>query len=69
VRPAAPGAGRHVAGRHPLQGQPRRLDHPPAAVGAGAGRRGHRRRRVRISVGLEDPDDVVADLVQALDGL
>ena len=31
-----------------------------AGIGAGA---------VRISVGLEDPDDVVADLVQALDGL
>jgi cystathionine gamma-synthase/O-acetylhomoserine (thiol)-lyase len=31
-----------------------------AGIGAGA---------VRISVGLEDPDDIVADLVQALDGL
>jgi O-acetylhomoserine/O-acetylserine sulfhydrylase-like pyridoxal-dependent enzyme len=31
-----------------------------AGIGAGA---------VRISVGLEDPDDVVADLLQALDGL
>ena len=31
-----------------------------AGIGAGA---------VRISVGLEDPDDLVADLVQALDGL
>jgi O-acetylhomoserine/O-acetylserine sulfhydrylase-like pyridoxal-dependent enzyme len=31
-----------------------------AGIGAGA---------VRISVGLEDADDVVADLLQALDGL
>jgi glutamate synthase (NADPH/NADH) large chain len=62
-------AGRHVAGRthskvsHVASTTHRQLSEQAladAGVGAGA---------VRISVGLEDPDDVVADLVQALDGL
>lgn len=48
----------HVATTTHRQLSPQAL----AAAGIGAG-------AVRISVGLEDPEDLVADLVQALDGL
>ena len=67
--PAACRPGGHLAGGHAHQGQPRGLHDAPAVR-----RRRPRRRRdgsgaVRFSVGLEDGEDLIADVRQALDAL
>ena len=61
--PATSLAGTHTKVSHVASTTHRQLD--DAALAAAGIRPG----TVRVSVGLEDPDDLIADFVEALDGL
>ena len=52
--------------RHPLAGDPPGLHHPPPAHRRAKDRRRRRPDVVRLSIGLEDVADLIADLDQAL---
>ena len=52
--------------RHPLAGHPPRLDHPQPARRRRQDQSGAAPDVVRLSIGIEDKDDLIADLEQAL---
>ena len=65
-RRADAAAAHRVAGERPHDRGPSAVDHPSPAGRGGARGRGHSRGLVRVSVGLEDIDDLLADFDQAL---
>ena len=52
--------------RRPLAGRPSGLHHPPAVDGGGAARAGVTPDMIRLCIGIEHIDDILADLDQAL---